>query len=88
MFEISDFFFANDMFFKLVEQTNLSVNRDRNRPNFKVDLNEIRNFIGLLIIGYHRLRENDYWCTADDMEKPIFSKTMSKERFRNIKMCL
>ena len=52
--------------------------------NFKTDQNEMKKFLGLIIIsGYHSLpSENDLWSTADDMNMPIFSSKMSKDRFR------
>ena len=74
----------------IVEQTILYANRDKNMHNFKTDQDEMKKFLGLIIIsGYHSLpSENDYWSTADDMIMPIFSSTMSKERFRLIKRYL
>ena len=53
----------------IVEQTNLYANRDKNMLNFKTDQDEMKKFLGMIIIsGYHSLRsENDYWRTADDM---------------------
>jgi len=47
-------------------------------------------FLGLLLIsGYHNLpSEADYWSTAEDLEAPIFSKIMARDRFRVIKSCL
>ena len=58
----------------IVEQTNLYANRDKNMHNFKTDQNEMKKFLGLIIIsGYHSLpSENDLWSTADDMIMPIF----------------
>ena len=74
----------------IVEQTILYANRDKNMHNFKTDQNEMKKFLGLIIIsGYHSLpSENDYWSTADDMIMPIFSSTMSKDRFRLMKRYL
>ena len=74
----------------IVEQTNLYANRDKNMHNFKTDQDEMKKFLGLIIIsGYHSLpSENDYWSTADDMIMPIFSSTMSRDRFRLIKRYL
>ena len=74
----------------IVEQTILYANRDKNMHNFKTDQNEMKKFLGLIIIsGYHSLpSENDLWSTADDMIMPIFSSTMSKDRFRLMKRYL
>jgi hypothetical protein len=86
-FEIYQLFFTHEMVTLLSEQTELYAVRDKNIPNFRVDVDEIANFLGLLLIsGYHRLpSEDDYWSTSDDMETPIFPKTMSRDRFRTIK---
>ena len=74
----------------IVEQTILYANRDKNMNNFKTDQNEMKKFLGLIIIsGYHSLpSENDLWSTADDRIMPIFSSTMSKDRFRLMKRYL
>ena len=74
----------------IVEQTNLYANRDKNMHNFKTDQDEMKKFLGLIIIsGYHNLpSENDLWSTVDDMIMPIFSSTMNKDRFRLIKRYL
>ena len=59
----------------------------KNCTNFHVDVDEIRKFLGLLLVsGYHSVpSENDYWSTSEDLENPIFPKTMSRDRFRSIK---
>ena len=51
---------------------------------------EMRKFLGLLLTsGYHNLpSEADYWSTAEDLEAPIFSHSMARDRFRVIKSCL
>ena len=54
---------------------------------FKVSKDEIKNFIGLLSnsgYNYHS-NANDYWSTAPDLSAPLFAKTMSRQRFRDIK---
>ena len=90
MYEIFLLFFSDAMITLLVDQTNLYATRDKNMANFGVDHAEMRKFLGLLLIsGYHSLpSEKDYWSTAEDLEAPIFSKTMSRDRFRSIKACL
>ena len=36
--------------------------------------------------GYHKVpSENDYWPSSEDLEIPIFGKTMCRERFKSIK---
>ena len=55
--------------------------------SFHVGVDEITKFMGLLLIsGYHRLPlEDDYWSVSEDLQASIFSKVMSRERFRSIK---
>ena len=90
IYKIFLLFFSDPMITLLVDQTNLYATRDKNMASFGVDHAEMRKFLGLLLIrGYHSLRsEKDYWSTAEDLEAPIFSKTMSRDRFRSIKACL
>ncbi|XP_071750096.1 piggyBac transposable element-derived protein 3-like [Lepeophtheirus salmonis] len=90
MHDIFSLFFTDDIISQIVEQTNLFAQRDKNALTFSVDAREMRKFLGLLIMsGYHCLpSEKDYWRTADDMEAPIFSKVMSRDRFRIIKKYL
>ena len=90
MFEIFLLFFSDDMIDLIVEQTNLYATRDKNIHNFKTDRDELKKFLGLILMsGYHSLpSENDYWSTAEDLIAPIFSSTMSRDRFRLIKRYL
>ncbi|CAB4060952.1 unnamed protein product [Lepeophtheirus salmonis] len=90
MHDIFSLFFTDDMILLIVEQTHLYGQRDKNVTTFSVDASEMRKFLGLLIIScYYCLpSEKDYWTTADDMEAPIFSKVMSRDRFRIIKKYL
>ena len=83
-------FFSDSMISLLVEQTNLYATRDKNMQTFKTNDAEMRKFLGLLLIsGYHNLpSEADYWSTAEDLEAPIFSSIMARDRFRVIKSCL
>ena len=74
----------------LVEQTNLYATRDKNMQTFKTNDAEMRKFLGLLLISeYHNLpSEADYWSTAENLEAPIFSNIMARDRFCMIKSCL
>ena len=71
----------------LLEQTNLYATRDKNMQTFKSNDAEMKKFLGLLLISeYHNLpSEADYWSTAEDLETPIFSNIMARDRFRVIK---
>ena len=68
------------------EQTNMYALREKNDQSFHAGVDEIK-FLGLLLIsGYHRLpSEDDYLSVSEDLQAPIFSKVMSRERFRSIK---
>ena len=90
MYQTFSPFFSDSMISLLVEQTNLYATRDKNMQTFKTNDAEMRKFLGLLLIGgYHNLpSEADYWSTAEDLEAPIFSNIMSRDRFRVIKLCL
>ena len=83
-------FFSDSMISLLVEQTKLYATREKNMQTFKNNDAETRKFVGLLLIsGYHDLPlEADYWSTAEDLEAPIFSNSMARDRFRVIKSCL
>ena len=87
IYDIFEQFFTDEMIEHIVEQTNLYAVRDKNCKNFNVDGDEIRKFLGLLLIsGYHNVpSENDYWSTSEDLEIPIFHKTMSRDTFRTLK---
>ncbi|KAF2891463.1 hypothetical protein ILUMI_14710, partial [Ignelater luminosus] len=70
----------------ITEQTNLYA-RDKNDHKFMVTEEDICQFLGLILISscHNVPSENDYWSTAEDMQAPIFSKTMSRDNFRTIK---
>ena len=90
MHQTFSLFFSDSIIFLLVEETNLYATRDKNMQTFKTNDAEMRKFLGLLLIsGYHNLpSEADYWSTAEDLEAPIFSNIMARDRFRVIKSCL
>ena len=71
----------------LLTETNLYANRDKNTPQFKVTLKEMKNFIGLIFLsGYNiRLAEQDYWSVEPDFRCDTFCETMSRNRFFEIK---
>ena len=54
IYDIFQQFFTEEMIEHIVEQTNLYAVRDKNCKNFSVDGDDIRKFLGLLLIsGYH-----------------------------------
>ena len=58
----------------LLHETNQYANRDKNKPQFKVTLKELKNFIGLIFLsGYNiRLAEQDYWSVDPDLRCNTF----------------
>lgn len=85
-FEVFMLFFTEEMFKYLTDQTLLYAHRCQNNQAFSATVEDIRKFIGILLIsGYHNVpTRNDYWSTSEDLEAPIFGKTMSRNRFREI----
>ena len=69
------------------EQFELYARRDCNNQGFSTTELELRKFVGILIIsGYHTLpRLDDYWSTAEDLGCAIVAKTMSRNRFKELK---
>ena len=63
----------------LVRQTMLYGQRDKNNPSFTMTSDDMRQFLGLLLVSvYHSLPgENDYWSTAEDLTVPVFVRTMA-----------
>lgn len=88
--ELFDLFFTNDIVDHITYQTNLYATRDKNDQTFSIEATEMKQFLGLILIsGYHKVpRENAYWSTGLSLECPIFSKTMSRTRFKTIKRYL
>lgn len=78
-FDIFRLFFTDDMIENLVRQTMLYGQRDKNNPSFTMTSDDMRQFLGLLLVSrYHSLPgENDYWSTAEDLTVPVFVRTMA-----------
>ena len=74
----------------LLHETNRYANRDENKPQFKVTLEELKNFIRLIFLsGYNiRLAERDYWSVDPDLRCDTFCETMSRNQFFEIKLFL
>lgn len=58
-----------------------------NRHNFDISVTDLRKFIGILFLsGYHTLPQQDlYWSMDEDKGVDFVKKTMSRNRFRDIK---
>lgn len=85
--ELFDACCGEDLFDHLKTQTELYAHRDKNSPAFSTTTEEIRQFLGIVLLsGYHTLpRERDYWSTADDMGCVAVKTTMTKNRFQELK---
>ena len=62
----------------LLHETNQYANRDKNNPQFKVALDELKNFIGLIFLSGYKIRlpERDYWSVGPDFRCKTFCETM------------
>jgi len=85
--ELFHMIFTEEMFEDLKQQFELYAHRDANRPAFSASVDDIRRFVGILLIsGYHCLPcERDYWSTADDLGCELVMKTMTRARFQELK---
>ena len=66
------------------------LNRDKTKPQFKVTLEELKNFKGLIFLsGYNiRLAERDSWSVDPNLRCDAFCGAMSRNRFFGIKSFL
>ncbi|KAJ8909335.1 hypothetical protein NQ315_013451 [Exocentrus adspersus] len=87
--EIFEKLFSNDVFQLIRDQTILYA-QQKNRHDFSVTIDEIKNFIGILLLsGYHKLpQQKMYWSLDEDLGVEIVSKCMSRNRFLEIKKFL
>jgi len=76
-----------DFFEYMKEQFELYAGRDKNMPLFETTVDEIRKFVGILMLsGYHSLPfERDYWSTAEDLGCEAVKRAMSRNRFQLLK---
>ena len=74
----------------LFHEVNQYANRDKNKLQFKITLEELKNFIGLIFLpGYNiRLAERDHWSVDPDLRYDASYETMSRNRFFEIKSFL
>ena len=76
----------SDIINLLVEQTNLYAKRDRNKINFSISKEEI-NFTGFIFLSSYNIIKiaRDYWSVDPHLGCSSFRKTMSRNRFEEIK---
>ena len=86
-YEIWKLYFTDELFHYILDQTKLYAKQNKNDPGFEVSLDELKNFIGILIFsGFHfATSERDYWSNQPDLKVPFISETMSRDRFLQIK---
>ncbi|XP_014483588.1 PREDICTED: piggyBac transposable element-derived protein 2-like [Dinoponera quadriceps] len=92
--EVTALLFDNGFFYLVVTQTNLyhSQMKELHKspaktiPWTEVTTNEIKKFLGLLILmgQTNKSHWKDYWSTDPLVEAPIFRRTMSRMRFEQI----
>lgn len=60
---------------------------ENNRHNFQFSVTDLKRFLGILILsGYHTLPQVDmYWSLDEDKGVPIVRKSLSRNKFKNIK---
>ena len=74
----------------LLHETKEYANMDKNKPQFKVTLEELKNFRRHIFLSGNniRLAERDYWKVDPDLRCDIFCETVSRKRFFEIKSFL
>ena len=87
--QLFEVLFTDAMFEHLKVQFELYASRDLNIQSFDTDTDEIRKFLGIILLsGYNALpMEQDYWSTADDMGCKAVARAMPKNRFLELKRC-
>ena len=57
-YEIWNLYFTDELFSYIIDQTKLHAGRDKNDPSFDISLDDLRNYIGILIFsGYCKFRK-------------------------------
>lgn len=81
--------FGQDLFQLIAEQSMIYA-AQKNFHSFTVSANEVRTFIGIMILtGYVNLpQERMYWSSDEDLGIPSVQKAMSRDRFLQIKRFL
>lgn len=70
---------------RILYETNLYINQKHRRVPTVTD-NELYSFLGInLLMGYHNLPSlRNYWSSEQDLNVPLVSNTMSRNRFQQI----
>lgn len=88
--ELFELIWNHEIMSLIVEQSELYARRDLNQSTFSTTDDEIRQFIGILLLtGYNcQPCEKDYWSTSCDLGCDLVTSTMSRNRFLELKRCL
>ncbi|GBP89343.1 PiggyBac transposable element-derived protein 3 [Eumeta japonica] len=84
--EVFDKIFDTEIYDLILSNTLLYAGQN-NRHGFMLDRDDLCRFLGILILsGYHRLpRERQYWSYDEDLGVPLVARSMSRNRFLDIK---
>ncbi|XP_064071766.1 piggyBac transposable element-derived protein 3-like [Vanessa tameamea] len=84
--QIFEKIFDDEVISLIITNTILYANQN-NRHTFQLDSVDLKKFIGILILsGYHKLpREDLYWSYDEDVGVEMVSRSMPRQRFRDIK---
>ena len=71
---------------KLMLQQTLAYALQKNDPQFTLELNKIKTFMGILLFsGYHKLpQQNMYWEQSPDAGIPLLYNATTKQKFKTI----
>ena len=85
-YELFTLFFDDDILNIIVDNTVLYA-RQKNDHDFTVTVEQMRQFIGILIVSSFNTRpqERHYWEKDEIVRCSVVAKTMSRERFKKIK---
>lgn len=88
--ELWNLFFTTQMTEMMIRQTHLYGNRECNDPNFTTTVEEMKRFLGILLLsGYHSVpHEDHYWSNSPDLGVGIISEAMSNKRYHPLKKYL
>lgn len=88
--QLFEHFFDSAMFDFIKYESEKYAHEIKNKPNFKLTVDEIKTFIGFLIFsGYHTLpSERDYWSEDEDLGISLVKNSLSRNKFIEIKKML
>ena len=75
---------------ELMLQQTLTYALQKNDPQFTLELNKIKTFVGILLFsGYHKLpQQNMYWEQSPDAGIPLVYNAMTRQKFKTVKRYL